>query len=132
MHEHEEWLNFAEYDLKAAQLLINSFEPIIPPALVLAQQAAEKALKSYLLYQNDRFVRIHDLIKLTALCKRFDQEFENILEDAAALNPHISASRYPDSCFVIPDFSTAQVLVGKADRIYNFVKSKLVDKQYLY
>lgn len=123
---HEEWLAFALYDLKAAQLIIKSPEAIIPPALVLAQQCAEKALKAYLFYKDHASIKTHDLVQLVKLCMSFDEEFSCLLENALELNPHVSASRYPDSCLTIPDLTTAQLLITQAEYIYNFVCRKIL------
>lgn len=48
MQEHELWLLFAERDLKGAKKCLVGEEILVSPALVLAQQSAEKALKGYL------------------------------------------------------------------------------------
>ncbi len=49
MQKHEEWLVFAEQDLKSAKIILKSNESIIGPALFHTQQCAEKALKAYLI-----------------------------------------------------------------------------------
>lgn len=126
MHGHEAWFSFATDDIKASVRLINDpHEPLIPPALVLAQQAAEKALKSYLYAQNHTAIKTHDLEKLVELCMDYDPHFEQLLHLAESLNPHISASRYPDACFVIPDLGTARMLVQEAQQIYDFVSQRI-------
>lgn len=40
MHEHSEWLLFAENDLKAAKILINADEIVLGPILFHIQQCA--------------------------------------------------------------------------------------------
>jgi len=96
MHDHNIWLEFACHDLQAAQILIDNDYPLIQPALVLAQQAAEKALKAYLFYENNPPIKTHDLVKLVNICETFDSDFKQLLEAASQLAPHISISRYPD------------------------------------
>lgn len=126
MLDHEIWLEFAFDDLQAAQVLLNNDYPLIRPALVLAQQAAEKAIKAYLFYSNNLPVKTHDLVKLVNLCEAFDNDFKQLLEPASELTPHITASRYPDSAFCTPDQTTAIVLINKAEYIFNFVRLKII------
>lgn len=124
--KHDRWLNFAEEDLKAAKLLVENIEAIIPPALVLAQQSAEKALKGYLFYKAAKPIKTHDLVKLVKRCSKFDEDFLNLLHDATDLNPHISVSRYPDSRFLMPDLTTAKILVRKSENFFLFIKDKII------
>ena len=125
MPEHEQWLLYAELDLKAAKRLVNDDEePLVPPALVHAQQCAEKALKAYLKYCQVTIIKTHDLIKLTEACMQFDPEFESLLQDALDLNPHVTVSRYPDSRYMMLDLTTAKLLIQKSERIFKLVESK--------
>jgi hypothetical protein len=72
MQEHDNWLDFALNDLKAAKRLLLGDEPLIHPALVLAQQCSEKALKAYLFYKNQPPLRTHNLELLVRKCAIFD------------------------------------------------------------
>lgn len=126
MLDHSIWLEFAFNDLKAAQILINNDSPLIQPALVLSQQAAEKALKAYLLYSNKPIIKTHDLLRLVNKCEKLDSDFTQLIESAAELTPHCSTSRYPDSAFCVPDVTTAIMLVKQAEQIYNFVLQKII------
>jgi HEPN domain-containing protein len=65
MPKHEEWLQFAEDDLKAAsRRMLSPKEIVLGPALYHTQQCAEKALKAYLVYKQQPLRRIHDLVEL--------------------------------------------------------------------
>ncbi len=48
MKPHKEWLFKAEHDLKSAELLLQSVEPLYDIIVYHTQQCAEKALKAYL------------------------------------------------------------------------------------
>ena len=81
------WLSRAKLDLRAAERLLQSEPALVEPALFHCQQAAEKALKGYLVWSDRTFSKTHDLIALLALCVSVEREF-TILEDAAvALTP---------------------------------------------
>ncbi len=123
--KHKNWLHFAEEDLKAAILCVENEYALIPPALVLAQQSAEKALKGYLYYKEVKPIKTHDLVKLAIRCSKFDEDFTTLLNDAADLNPHISVSRYPDSRFMMPDLTSAKILVRKSEKFFLFITDKI-------
>lgn len=125
MLDHNIWLEFAFDDLQAAKILINGDYPLIRPALVLAQQAAEKALKAYLLYSNKPLIKTHDLLRLVNMCEKIDCDFKQLIEFAAELTPHCSTSRYPDSAFCITDKTTAIMLLNQAEFILNFIRNKI-------
>ena len=60
-----------------------------------AQQAAEKALKSVLIYKKLRFPYVHDLGELLAMVKRSGEEVPDAVLQAARLTRYAVAMRYP-------------------------------------
>lgn len=125
MPKPEDWLLFAEYDLKTAKLILEADEGLLSTALYHIQQCAEKALKGYLLFKKVPIKKTHDIIGLTEYCITIDPTFSTILEDAADVNPFSTATRYPDDYYVFPSIDTAWALVEKAQNIYLFVENKL-------
>lgn len=125
MQEHEIWLSWAYKDLKCAQALLNLEEAEIPGTLYHCQQCIEKAFKAYLLSQKQTTPRTHDLGKLLALCMQFDQEFNALKTIAFDLDPFVTGGRYPDSAFLMPDITTAQILFLKTQEAFSFIKSKM-------
>jgi HEPN domain-containing protein len=125
MREHELWLMYAEYDLAIAKVALRGEYIAIPTALSLCQQAAEKAIKAYLIYKKHHFIKTHKIDFLVERCLLFDQEFKKLMDDAEDLSPHVTISRYPDSVFGIPDLETALFMLSKAENIVTFVKLKL-------
>lgn len=61
----------------------------------LCQQAAEKALKAFLIEKDTPFAKTHDLDQLVALCATLDPSFSRLSEAAAVLTPYAIAFRYP-------------------------------------
>lgn len=125
MPKPEDWLRFAEYDLRTAKLIIDTDQDLIPTALYHVQQCAEKALKGYLLFKNIPIKKTHDIFGLTQLCADIDSEFISILADAADVNPFSTSTRYPDDFYVFPSLDTARILIEKANRIYQLVDYKI-------
>lgn len=118
------WLLWAEYDLKAARVLLQQPEALVPPSLYHSQQCAEKSFKAYLCFKKQNVAKTHDLVFLLNLCKQFDAEFEALKPAAIDLDPFITSSRYPDTSFAIPDVTTATISYKQAESIFNFVRNK--------
>lgn len=65
-------------------------------ACFTAQQSAEKALKAYLIHQQGRFAKTHDLVDLINNCSKFNKDFSALKENAAKLSYYYTKTRYPD------------------------------------
>jgi HEPN domain-containing protein len=89
------------------------------------QQAAEKALKGYLLYKEQDPPRIHNLVELCRLCREQDSSFETLLDTVVALNPYGVAARYPDEDVI--DETMTQTAIARAQAVYDFSLSKVPD-----
>jgi HEPN domain-containing protein len=127
MPSYLQWLTFAHDDLIAAKRLVQHEQlPLINPALVLAQQAAEKTLKSYLVFRNDkRTILTHHLPKLVEECSIYDRSFNHLVHDALKLNPHTHISRYPSQHHGNTTLDNAKTIVKSAHDIYFFVFNKI-------
>lgn len=118
--EYLEWLTIAEDDLELARIILKEGR-CIPPAIFHTQQCAEKALKAYLTYMQQRAPKIHDLIELVAMCQEHDASFASLIKLAASLNPFITSSRYPN-IYCIPSQITLKISIDEAQEILNVVK----------
>jgi len=89
-----------------------------------AQQAAEKLLKGFLVYQGQVPVRIHDLVALLARCVEFERGLAVLEEDCRRLTVHAVGSRYPDDLFE-PTREDALGMVEAAKRVSELVAKLL-------
>lgn len=118
------WFVQAEEDLLWAEASLR--EDIWRGACFASQQAAEKALKAFLLSKNELTPKIHDLVVLNEKCINLDQEFRSLEEACSMLSPYYISSRYPDvSQFEEYFEGMAKNAVYQTERIIEFVKSKL-------
>jgi HEPN domain-containing protein len=96
--EARRWLEEAEYDLDTAQ--DNMEKERFNWACFIAQQAAEKAVKSIYVAREESAERIHSLaILIKGDPKRKISgvaELENLLENAFELDRHYVPTRYPN------------------------------------
>ena len=118
-----EWFAKAETNLTSARLLLAANGPAETMGF-LAQQAAEKYLKGYLVWQGVPFRKIHDLLELLNACRTIDPAFTMLQAECAALNPLSVRVRYPGFSweFTIED---AEDALTRAERIRALVRQRL-------
>ena len=93
--EAREWLRVAASDLRLAERALSVEPPIIGLALYHAQQAAEKALKGFLVLHGARYRLTHNLAELLRLCIPFDATLEQEVLPALDLTDFATRIRYP-------------------------------------
>jgi HEPN domain-containing protein len=120
-----EWLIYATSDLAAANSLPGDRSQYRNVAYH-CQQAAEKALKGYLVHNNIKFDRTHDLFALLSECALLDVSFggARLMNHCANLNPFSVSVRYPGSV-VKADYAAVKKNLNSAARILEFVCAKL-------
>jgi HEPN domain-containing protein len=120
----QEWFQIAREDLLAAKYLVGNIYPkLVEISCFHCQQSAEKALKGYLLFQDNNPPRIHNLRILCQMCMDIDNSFNTLLAFCSDLTPHGVEIRYPDRSDV--DEAMAKQAIAKAEEIYNFCYAKL-------
>ncbi len=122
------WIEKAKDDLNWTKHNIES--KIYYGACFTAQQAAEKALKSFLIFHQKPLRKIHDLRALIEDCILIDKAFDQIKESAIKLNSYYSESRYPDfAMFSTFTESQAKEAFESAETIIIFIEKKLIEKK---
>ena len=91
---HIKWLQKANNDLKAAELLLEGNQ-VFDVVAFHAQQCAEKALKAFLLYKEGILSEGHSLPKLLQKCIIHEAEFEQYKDSVHILNSFYIETRYP-------------------------------------
>lgn len=125
MERHELWLYKAEGDLALAiEALAIPNEKIRDAAIYHTQQAAEKALKVFLVFKREPLLRTHDLEDLLWICMKHDISFNYLFRFAAQLNPLIMEYRYPLEDFDEPQTPLPEELreaIEAATEVFKFV-----------
>ncbi|MFN0316211.1 MAG: HEPN domain-containing protein [Burkholderiales bacterium] len=122
--EIQRWMAKASHDLTAAITLLNSEVPLTDIAVYHCQQAAEKALKAYLIEMDTPFTKTHDLDELVSVCATLDNAFSDLSEPAAVLTPYAIAFRYPTGQ-PDPTLAEADHAIQCARGMIEFVASRL-------
>jgi HEPN domain-containing protein len=93
--EVREWLVRADSDLRSGRHCLTANPPFTGDAVFHAQQAAEKALKSFLVWHDIPFRRTHDLAELGLACSQLDPSVVDLCRRAERLSVFAWLYRYP-------------------------------------
>lgn len=94
--ETKRWLQRAQEDLTAAEALLSLYPPLVRSSLFHCQQAAEKAMKAFLVWHDRPFPKTHNLVWLGDQCASIDRGLETPIEEAVQLTRFAVRFRYPD------------------------------------
>jgi HEPN domain-containing protein len=89
------WLDRAEKDLRAADVLRRAQPPLLDDALYHCQQSAEKALKGFLAWHGRTFRKTHNLSELGQGALEVASDLTDIMHRAASLTAYAWRFRYP-------------------------------------
>jgi HEPN domain-containing protein len=118
------WIKKADNDIKSARYLANNMRPL--PAEIICfhcQQAAEKYLKAYIVYNDQEPPITHDLIELAKLCNNFNGDFSLLSPQCEYLSSFAVRTRYPGTND--PEDEDVKIALAYADRIIELVQSKI-------
>ncbi|MBN1992366.1 MAG: HEPN domain-containing protein [Anaerolineae bacterium] len=93
-NEGNRWLEQAQADLKWTQHL--NIEGAYYLVCFLAQQTAEKALKAFLYAQGEELVVGHSVRQLCQRVAKYEERFQQHLDDWAILDSYYIPTRYPN------------------------------------
>ena len=122
----QNWLQGTHEELYSARTLLDA--DAANNACFHAHQAAEKALKGFLVYCGLPLERTHLVDELAGMCTQRDQDFAPCIADAESLIPYYIHTRYPDAnthTFRKYGLPEAQQAVTAAERIVALVQSKI-------
>jgi HEPN domain-containing protein len=120
----QSWLTKAQHDLASARVLATSAPPLLDTAIYHCQQAAEKAVKGYLVYRDQEFERIHDIEELIRLAMSSGEAFVDWIDVGIELTPYARIYRYPGYA-TEPSREQFERALTAADGLCKFVVSLL-------
>ncbi|HUT52699.1 MAG TPA: HEPN domain-containing protein [bacterium] len=120
----KKWLVKAAHDLASAQKLASDPDSYLDTAIYHCQQAAEKAVKAFLVFNDKRFQKTHDVRELLKIASSFSEELLSLMEEAATLTPYAGLYRYPDEN-IEPDRDEFDHALAAARKIYDAVLALL-------
>ncbi len=120
----QEWFRKAGDDELSARDILKDREGSPNTVCFLSQQLAEKYLKGYLVYQNERFPKVHQLDRLVKLCEEVDSDFNKVKKEAGFLTGFYITTRYPGD-YPEYSFKDAEEAFQKAEKIKDFILDKI-------
>ena len=118
------WLMKARRDLLSAKRLARGSDPYLDTAIYHCQQAVEKAVKGWLVYNDQSFEKTHDLRLLVTLASEVEPKFADWFNIAEQISPYATAYRYPGEVLE-PDTDEFYQTFQAASKMYNFICSIL-------
>ncbi|AFZ28115.1 hypothetical protein Cylst_6148 [Cylindrospermum stagnale PCC 7417] len=116
------WLKKSQRDLTAAQKLAQELPDI---AIYHCQQAAEKALKGFLVLHDTNPGDTHNINTLVRLASTFKPELAAVLKEAGYLSQYNQTYRYPMES--TEDFNPTPGELKKADKLASDVYKNVID-----
>jgi HEPN domain-containing protein len=89
------WLIKARNDLTTAREIGSLADGPLDTAIYHCQQASEKAVKGFLLFNDHRLERSHDVERLVELAADYEPSFTGYEETGIILTPYATGYRYP-------------------------------------
>ena len=90
-----EWFRFADMDLESAEYLYGKRPQPLEIICYHSQQATEKYLKGYLLYNGVEPPKTHDLVELNDMCSDINERFNKLDKVCGSLTRYGVQPRYP-------------------------------------
>lgn len=124
--EAKAWMVKAWRDLETARRAATGTPPFYDVAVYHCQQAAEKAVKAFLVHHGKVYEKTHDIEVLIDLASEVDSGFDTLADAADALTPYATRFRYPNATFAVepqpPEYNEAE---QHAQAVYDFVLGRL-------
>jgi len=121
------WLTKAQRDLASARVLAASRPPLLDTAVYHGQQAAEKAVKGFLVFCDQEFERVHDVEVLIRAAVPHAAEFSAWVDVGRRLTPYARIFRHP-GYVTEPTREQFDEAMSAAERLYSFVLSLLPEE----
>jgi HEPN domain-containing protein len=118
------WLEKARRDLESADRLGSGTDPLLDTAVYHCQQAAEKAIKGWLVFHDKRVEKTHDLRLLVSFAENIDPEFSQLYDAAEVLTPFATLYRYPGEMLAPQQEEFSQALTS-AETFVSFIEGHL-------
>jgi HEPN domain-containing protein len=123
-NEIKQWIIKGDHDLGTAKVTYLHIPEFLDTVTFHCQQAVEKYLKAFLIFQSTEFRFSHDLVYLLDLINQKDSEFEQFYDSVSELQGYAIEVRYPnETIFLSNEKVENAILIAK--NIRAFVSEKM-------
>jgi HEPN domain-containing protein len=115
--EIKQWIIKGDHDLGTAKITYLHIPEYLDTVTYHCQQAVEKYLKAYLIFQSATFKFSHDLIYLLDLITPIDSDFKNYYDTISELQGYAVEVRYPnETIFLSSEKVEKSMMIAKEVR----------------
>jgi HEPN domain-containing protein len=122
--EIKQWIIKGDHDLGTAKITYLHIPEYLDTVTFHCQQAVEKYLKSYLIFQSTEFRLTHDLIYLLDMISQKDSDFENYYDTVSELQGYAIEIRYPNETIFLSNEKVEKAMTI-AKEIRDFITNKM-------
>ncbi len=124
--EAKAWMVKAWRDLETARRAVAGRPPFYDVGVYHCQQAAEKAVKAFLVRHGKAHEKTHDIEVLVDLAGEIEPGFRQLADAADLLTPYATRFRYPNATFAVePHPAEFDEALQQAHIIHDFVLNLL-------
>jgi HEPN domain-containing protein len=95
VQETKGWLKKAAIDIRSAEHALTAIPPILTDVVYHSQQASEKALKAFLVWNNIPFRKTHSIEEIGEQCLDVDSTLKSLIDQGVPLTQYAWEFRYP-------------------------------------
>ncbi|MBU2579112.1 HEPN domain-containing protein [Patescibacteria group bacterium] len=121
----QEWFTKGDHDINSAQIIFNE-KGFTDTICFLCQQATEKYLKGYLVFNNINPKKTHELSELVQRCGKIDKNILDYLEEINILNHYYIEARYPMDAPIFYSYEEAKQTIKITESIIKFIADKII------
>lgn len=118
-----EWFEKGMHDFSDAVLLLRN-GGYTDTICFHCQQAAEKYIKGFLVFNRVKPKLVHNLLVLLRQCFKVDSSFKDLSDECRLLTQYYIESRYPLGAPILYTKEEAEGALKAGERIINFIKEK--------
>ena len=122
--EIKQWIIKGDHDLGTAKVTYLHVPEYLDTVTFHCQQAVEKYLKAYLIFQSTVFKFSHDLIYLLDLITLKDPDFENYYDTISELQGYAVEIRYPNETIYLSNEKVENAIII-AKKVRELVTGKM-------
>jgi HEPN domain-containing protein len=119
-----QWIIKGDHDLGTAKVTYLYIPEYLDTVTFHCQQAIEKYLKAYLIFQTIEFRFVHDLIYLLDLITQKDSDFEMYYDTLSELQGYAVEIRYPNETIYLSNEKVENAMII-AKNLREFVVKKI-------
>jgi HEPN domain-containing protein len=118
------WLKKAAIDIRSAEHAFTAVPPILSDVVYHSQQAAEKSLKAFLVWNNVPFRKTHSIEEIGEQCLAVDSTLKTLIDQGVPLTQYAWEFRYPGD-IEEPAQEESEEALQVAKKIYQDILKRL-------